>query len=34
MKYVVVGGTVVVDNGQITGGAFPGKALIARQRGD
>jgi N-acyl-D-aspartate/D-glutamate deacylase len=34
MKYVLVGGTVVVDNGQIAGGALPGKALIARQRGD
>lgn len=33
MKYVIVGGTVLIDQGKLNAGAFPGKALTSLQAG-
>jgi N-acyl-D-aspartate/D-glutamate deacylase len=33
VKYLVVGGTVVVDEGKIVGDVFPGKAILGPKSG-
>jgi hypothetical protein len=33
MKYVIVGGTVLIDQGKLLADTFPGKPLAAAQAG-
>jgi hypothetical protein len=33
MKYVIVGGTVLIDQGKLVPNAFPGKPLAVAQTG-
>jgi hypothetical protein len=33
MKYVIVGGTVLIDQGKLVPNAFPGKPLLPNQPG-
>jgi hypothetical protein len=33
MKYVIVGGTVLIDRGKLVADTFPGKALTSLQAG-